>query len=289
MTKRGGRRAQHQPTKSARTDDAAEEDHRHRAEIVQSLTATLEDIAAEAGVTTAQIVTRATKHLHEHYPAASKVARQTVQRYLVKLRKHGNALDRPHTGRKPALTDAQVDAALRHFEGGFEVQPLDAPHKRVWFGFTSPEHAFLEACPNSDKLRQLLRHSGLSLRAFWEAMCRRKGKQGFNRIHVYYGKALPVDVKDDRVEYAEEWASWDDVRLDHTVFIDEKPLWLSGAHDLVCYAPDGATDIYREGLLMVRESYRIKFVSAVNALLGGISIEQVSGSAAMETPWMVRT
>ena len=289
MAKRGGRRIANKPAKAARTGDGAEVDHRHKADIVKSLTATLEAAAAEAGVTEKQIISRATKHLHENCEAARSVAPQTVGRYLAKLREYGTTVDRPHTGRIPKLNETQLDAALRHFEGGFYIGPSDGSHAKQWFGFTSPEHAFLEACPNSDKLRALLRHSGYTVRGFWEAMCRHKGRQGFNRIHIYYGKRLPDDVKDERVRISQEWADWDEVRLDHTVFIDEKPLWLNGSNDLLCYAPDGAEDIIREGLLMVRESYKIKFLSAVNALLGGISIEQVSGSAAMETQWMVRT
>ena len=289
MAKRGGRRSQNKPAKAARTGDDAEPDHRHKADIVKSLTATLEAVAEEAGVTEQQIISRATKHLHENCEAAQKVAPQTVGRYLKKLRETGTTADKPHTGRPPKLTAAQLDAALRHFEDGFYVAPEDHSCPKQWFGFTSPEHAFLECCPNSDKLRAMLRNSGLTVRGFWEAMCRHKGHRGFNKIHIYYGKRLPDDVKDERVSISQDWADWEEERLDHTVFIDEKPLWLNGANDLVCYAPDGTGDIIREGLLMVRESYKVKFLSAVNALLGGFSIEQVSGSAAMETQWTVRT
>lgn len=289
MPKRGGFRSANKPAKAARTGGGAEEDHRHKADIVKSLTVTLEAAAAEAGVSEEDIVKRATQHLHDNCQAASHVARKTVGSYLRKLREKGNVADEPHTGRPPALTETQLDRACRHFEGGYYVYPVDGGSDREWQGFTSTEHALLENCPNSDKLRRLLKDSGLSVRGFWEAMCRHKGPHGFNKIRVMYGARLDNTIKDERVEVSQDWLAWDQNRLDHSVFLDEKPLWLTGRHDIKVYAPDGWEDIVREGVLDVREKYKIKYLSAVNALLGGVMMEQTSGSHAQETPWMVRT
>lgn len=288
MAKKVGRRKQRGADKGTVRQSITRADPRHKSAIVKSLTETLLAIAADANVSEEDIAKRATVHLHATCPAAAKVATKTVLAHLQKMRMHGNVEDAPRSGRPPALTTAQLNAAIRHFEGGFHVSPPDHPERQLWFGFTSFPHALLEVCPNSEKLRKLVADSGLTLRGFWDAMCRHK-PNGFNKVCIEVKKTLPADVLKERERMSKKWAKRTEEELDHTVFCDEKAMWLCGAQTYTCYAPDGMKDQVRTGLVDIRDSYKLKFIAAVNSLLGGIYMEQISGSMDYDTPWMVRT
>jgi hypothetical protein len=257
--------------------------------IVRSLTKALLAAAAEAGVDRKEVAKRATELLHEDFPDAGKVARKTVASHLAKLEEQGTTEDLPRSGRPPALNDTQLDLAIRHFLGGYYVEGEKPTDSKQWFGFTSIAQAMLHACPNSDKLRTMWLQSGLELRGFWDAMCRRKGPRGFNEIWIEYHKGMDKDTKKERVDKCKVWANMPTEELESIVFMDEKPLWLCGAYTFRCYAPDGMQDIEREGQLLTRDNWKLKWLSAVNAKLGGIYFEQISGSMGFETPYMVRT
>lgn len=289
MAKRGGRRAKNKPAKGGVKKAGEDDDPRHKRAIVRSLTTTMVAMAADAGVTRRDIVKRATEHLHSKYPKAVKVTQRTVEAHLEKLEQRGDVGDLPRPGRPVCMTALQLSQAVHHFEGGFWVTPTDHSGTPQWYGFTSIVHAMLEECPNSYKLRELLKNSNLSLKAFWEAMCHFKGPNGFKKITIRYEKKLPDDVLEERVQMCKEMAHWTEEEWDATVYMDEKAIWLTGAGGYECYASEDMDDIIREGQLDIRESYRIKFVSAVNAKLGGVYIEQISGSHGLETPWLVRT
>lgn len=288
MVKRAGKRKHRGDVKGSVHQDVAHADVRHKHAIVTSQAKVLLEVAAEAHVSEHDIVKRATAHLHATCPAAAKVAPKTVLAHLRKLRDKGDVEDAPRSGRPPVLTTAQLDAACRHFEDGFWVKHDNPTMPDEWWGFSSFPHALLEVCPNSEKLRKLVAHSGLTLRGFWDAMCRHK-RHGFNRIQIEVKKALPDDVIAERVKMSKEWAKRTEEELDHTVFCDEKAMWLTGAGSYTCYAPDWKKDEVRVGLVDIRDSYKIKFISAVNSLLGGIYMEQISGSMDYDTPYLVRT
>lgn len=288
MAKKAGKRKQRGADKGTVRQSIAHADPRHKSAIVKSLTETLLAIAADANVSEHDIVKRATAYLHATCPAAVKVAPKTVLAHLKKMRMQGNVEDAPRSGRPPVLTTAQLDAAIRHFVGGFHVSPPDHPNTQVWFGFTSFPHALLEVSPNSEKLRKLVAHSGLTLRGFWDAMCRHK-RNGFNKVNIEVKKALPADVLKEREKKSKDWAKRTEEELDHTVFCDEKAMWLCGAQTYTCYAPDDMTDQVRVGQVDIRDSFKLKFIAAVNSLLGGIYMEQISGSMDYDTPWLVRT
>lgn len=289
MARRGGRRAGTGagPAGVQKGGDAA--DKRHKMAIVRCVTIKLIEAAGDGGADEKEIAKRAHELLHAEYSEASKVARKTVLAHLRKMRDKGSVADEPRSGRPPALTPTQVGQACRHFEGGFKVKADTPAGATQWFGFTSITHAMMEECPNSDKLRKLWSNSGLTLRGFWEALCRHKGGKGFKKVHLNYNKSLDPSIKKERVQESKFWASLSKEDLERTVYADEKAMWLTGAQSYECYAPENQQDEEREGLLDIRDSFKIKFLSAVNAKLGGIFFGQISGSMAFETPWEVRT
>jgi hypothetical protein len=289
MAKRVGRSAKRKSGTAGVQRPGPPQDKRHKTSIVRSITKALLESARKANADEKAVAKRATEILHAEFPDAAKVAQKTVEAHLRKLRDQGDVADAPRPGRPAALNATQLDAAVRHFEGGYYVEPDTPAGKQQWFGFTSPVHAVLHSCPNSEKLRQIWQWSGLTLRGFWDALKRHKGVLGFNKIRIEYHKSLDNDVKQERVREAKKWEKWSKDELERTVFLDESAVWLSGAQTLECYAPDGWTDQQREGLLDIRDSFKIKFLSGVNARLGGVFMEQISGSMALETPWMVRT
>jgi hypothetical protein len=289
MAKRVGKPAKRASGKAGVQKTGAPEDKRHKSAIVRCIVKALLETATVAGVDEKTVAKRATAILHAECEGTAHVVYRTVLRHIQKLKEHGNVADAPRPGRPPALNSTQLDAAIRHFEGGYYVKTDDPTADDQWFGFTSIVHALLHRCSNSEKLRKIWLHSGLSLRGFWEAMKRHKGENGFNKIYIQYHKKLDNTIKEERVRESKKWEGWTEDQLMRTVFIDEKATWLSGAQTMECYAPDGWKDEQREGLLDIRDSKKLKFLSAVNAHLGGVYMAQISGSQAFDTPFQVRT
>jgi hypothetical protein len=255
----------------------------HRPAMMQIMISTLMKTAQTTGVAQVKLFREMAAAFEENFgPGELRRPVNAFRDLYHRVEKTGSLHDLPRSGRPSSVSDREVELCVAAFKRG-----LGNPQTNEWIGFTSIEHAAI-CCPT---IIQTLEATGVTIRTLWNNMNRTQLKlhgKPFKKIVIGIKPKLTAKVRAQRLERAKEWASWDIDKLKRLVFIDEKQEYYRISH-YECYADDDAESRTVESSTTLGEAAKkIKYIAAVNAVMGPVYFSMISGTSDYDTEFMVR-
>lgn len=222
------------------------------------------------------------KFMRKHPELNKKNVKRTLfKTQIEKLEKEGHLEPAPLPGRSKKVTDLEVAMCVAAFKRG------QGNTRRTWYGYTSLAHAARECAT----IVQVLEKADVTQKTLWSRMVTEQVSQtgkGFNKITVRVKHFLSAKVKRKRLEAAKDWITWDAKKLERVIWIDEKQEYI-GVSSYRCYAPDGQDSYSIVAHEKLSQAKKVKYIAAVNAHLGPVYFELVSGTSEWKSNFKART
>ncbi len=211
-----------------------------------------------------------------------KRPRRLLENLFKRVVQTGTCADRPRSGRPPKLSEDQVRLCVLAFKQG-----VGNKRHEDWYGYSSIEHA-ATVCPI---IGQVLRESGVTVDTLWARMkiaqVREHGKM-FTQIRIRVKPKLTEEVKQERLAAAREWSTWSAEEYDDIFWIDEKSEYIKCV-SYKCYAGDDDVSFAVESHGPLGKHKKLKYIACVNARLGPVYFELISGTSDFDSGYKVRT
>jgi hypothetical protein len=185
-------------------------------------------------------------------------------------------------GRPHKLTEQQVRKCLVLFKAG-----VKGDSKESWYGYTSIQHA-ANVCLG---IRRVLDQAEVTVDTLWRRMKEQQRKEfgkKFNKISIWQKPTLTDVHKQQRLDTATRWATWDLDFLKRIVWIDEKTEHLFQCN-YRCYAPDDMQSYAVAAPYKLRDNSKIRYLAGVSAYIGPAYIDLISGTTGFDSAFTVRT